>query len=88
MTSNRTFAASLLLASGIVAAMSALSTSAQARVSATRTAVEASAGSSAAPEGTESAIRMREIVHVQVIPGLPIPILVIVPAPSSPPPSK
>ena len=88
MKSNRTFAASLLLASAFVATTSALSTSAQARVSATRTAVEPSTGSSAAPEETGSAIRMREIVHVQVIPGLPIPILVIVPVPASPPPSK
>ena len=88
MKSNRTFAASLLLASGIVATTSALPASAHARVSAMQATLEASTGSATAPEGAKSAIRMREIVHVQVIPGLPIPILVIVPVPASPPPSK
>ena len=48
----------------------------------------ASSGSAEAPQGSKAAPQMREIVHVQMIPGIPIPILVIGPAPSVPPPSK
>jgi hypothetical protein len=72
MRATRTIATSLLLAATIAAT----------------TCVVASSGSTEAPRQIEAAPQMREIVHVQMIPGVPIPLPVIVPAPSAPPPSK
>lgn len=72
MRATRTIATSLLLASTIAATTCAV----------------ASSGSAEAPRRIEAAPQMREIVHVQMIPGVPIPIPVIVPTPSAPPPSK
>jgi hypothetical protein len=73
MRANRTIATSLLLASTLAAATCAVASSGSAEVT---------------PQRNEAAPQMREIVHVQLIPGVPIPILIIVPPSSAPPPSK